>query len=422
LKTSKLTSGLSFAINNPIKLIKHLSKALSKLHPIGEVASVASDGVFKLINEFSLYENELNEKLKPDDNKLIEFIEEKSNDIGSYVEYNLISELISNSISRIKKKKKIVLLIDDLDRLDPDHIFRLLNIFSSHHDYETKEHKFGFNKVILVCHLDNIKSIFHHKYGEKTDFQGYIDKFYSEEIFEFNNDDALDTYISSLNLNVSSHVIEVFRFLLRKLLNQSKLTMRNLIKQSNFESIPAFQYLEYPIKSDRHAIQLPSKIDRIWISSEDISILYIVKYFSIIFGSYTEAKKEVLSLGQEFGQIEEPLKPSIIESFALLNRIERYRNKENHLMIFFRSFGEKRFVADFDYPNEKFMGVNINYDIFWNARDQYDQNFSYFKDSEALSSNDDYSTFNNSLIFDQFVNLFGIVEKHSLKEKLQIVS
>lgn len=46
---------------------------------------------------------------------------------------------------------------------------------------------FSFDKIIMVCDIRNIKNIFQSKYGVKTDFNGYIDKFYSDEIFHFDN-------------------------------------------------------------------------------------------------------------------------------------------------------------------------------------------------------------------------------------------
>jgi hypothetical protein len=45
------------------------------------------------------------------------------------------TRFIKNATERIKEKnkeKKLVLVIDDFDRIDPEHIFRLLNIFSAH--------------------------------------------------------------------------------------------------------------------------------------------------------------------------------------------------------------------------------------------------------------------------------------------------
>jgi len=105
-------------------------------------------------------------------------------------ETNLLSELLKQRICKLKNNKKSVLILDDLDRMDPEHIFRILNIFSAYFEKEGVN-KFGFDIVILVSDYNNIKSIFRHKYGDETDFSGYIDKFYVIEPYYFDNKKAV---------------------------------------------------------------------------------------------------------------------------------------------------------------------------------------------------------------------------------------
>lgn len=107
------------------------------------------------------------------------------------LEADHITAFLEESIAKLaaaKQAKAKVLIIDDLDRIDPEHIFRLFNIFSAHLDYhKTNRNKFGFDKVVFVCDIQNIKNIFLTRYGANTDFSGYIDKFYSKEVYFFNN-------------------------------------------------------------------------------------------------------------------------------------------------------------------------------------------------------------------------------------------
>jgi hypothetical protein len=42
-----------------------------------------------------------------------------------------------------------------------------------------------------VCDINNLRNIFAAKYGSQTDFNGYIDKFYSYEVFHFDNREVL---------------------------------------------------------------------------------------------------------------------------------------------------------------------------------------------------------------------------------------
>lgn len=114
------------------------------------------------------------------------------------LETDYATQFIEDSLNKIiseasdDKTKLKVLVIDDLDRIDPEHIFRLFNIFSAHFDYnKTNRNKFGFDKVVFVCDINNIRNIFHTQYGTNTDFTGYIDKFFSKEIFHFSNEEQI---------------------------------------------------------------------------------------------------------------------------------------------------------------------------------------------------------------------------------------
>jgi KAP family P-loop domain len=126
------------------------------------------------------------------------------------LETDYATQFIEDSLNKIvseasnDKEKLKVLVIDDLDRIDPEHIFRLFNIFSAHFDYnKTNRNKFGFDKVVFVCDINNIRNIFHTQYGTNTDFTGYIDKFFSKEIFHFSNEEqvgiAVEEFIKAIS-------------------------------------------------------------------------------------------------------------------------------------------------------------------------------------------------------------------------------
>lgn len=122
-------------------------------------------------------------------------------------EYDSYSEIITKSIIRIKQEenKKVVLVIEDLDRMDPAHIFRILNIVSAHidrvnvHNEENcnqPNNKFDFDKIIIVCDHDNIEKIFHHFYGPETDFKGYINKFSTGKPFYYSLKKNVKEYVN----------------------------------------------------------------------------------------------------------------------------------------------------------------------------------------------------------------------------------
>lgn len=190
-------------------------------------------------------------------------------------ETDTISELIKNKTNEIKNGKKSVLILDDLDRIDPEHIFRILNIFSAY--FERKEgNKFGFDKIILVGDVNNIKSIFHHKYGMDTDFSGYFDKFFSIGIYIFNNDKALIDNLDKIVLNIkykdtgfvnamsNSGYINLF---LAEILRQSisiksknKLNLRQLLKGVKYQ-IPALLRCKKDMHRDGDSAILRSAVE-----------------------------------------------------------------------------------------------------------------------------------------------------------------
>lgn len=137
-------------------------------------------------------------------------VEDTINQKGSIYEFDVVSQLICDLIDQYRKKhsrRKVVLLIEDLDRIDPAHIFRILNVFSAHFDRynvnwieaRTKGklyiNKFKFDKVVTVCHYENIKNIYHHCYGKKTDFNGYIGKFSITKAFNYSLQSEIKNYI-----------------------------------------------------------------------------------------------------------------------------------------------------------------------------------------------------------------------------------
>ena len=133
---------------------------------------------------------------------------------GSIYEFDTISQLICDIIREYKKQhpsKQVVLIIEDLDRIDPGHIFRILNVFSAHFDRYTPglvefdktcgDNKFCLDKIVTVCDIDNIKKIYAHVYGDKTDFTGYISKFSNSKEYIYSLKDKLKWYITNVLLD-----------------------------------------------------------------------------------------------------------------------------------------------------------------------------------------------------------------------------
>jgi len=162
------------------------------------------DGVFKSLN--TVY-NALEDSNRSEYAEMVGAVNllEKSNYILGLDE---ITKICNALIQRSSENKESVLIIDDLDRIDPEHIFRLLNVFCASIDKKYDGSKFDFDHVIFVCDIENIKKIYEHRYGENVDFGGYIDKFCSKDIFDFNLEKEIlysfeDQFIDICNRNNS---------------------------------------------------------------------------------------------------------------------------------------------------------------------------------------------------------------------------
>ena len=173
------------------EVIKTLLSNLKKIdHRVDAVVSSVMELEKKIQNK--------KEDLEIDEKAQLKLFIERFYSGNGIREENDITILINSLLQNLReqhKDKKIVLAIDDLDRIDPEHIFRILNVFSAHFDFLDGKNKFDFHKVILICDVENIRGIFHHRYGTDIDFTGYIDKFYSIEVFHYNLREVIVEYL-----------------------------------------------------------------------------------------------------------------------------------------------------------------------------------------------------------------------------------
>lgn len=119
---------------------------------------------------------------------------------GSLAECDGFTQLIQSTLSLIEEQytRKTVLVIEDMDRLDPGHLFRILNVLGAQIDNpyftdgkdkkennEKSPNKFGFSKILLVMDYSTSEHIFHHFYGDDADYEGYMQKFLDVNPFVF---------------------------------------------------------------------------------------------------------------------------------------------------------------------------------------------------------------------------------------------
>ena len=92
---------------------------------------------------------------------------------GHYLyEADSVTAFIRNVIQQYKEKhigKQVVLVIEDMDRLDPAHLFRILNVLSAHVDYAYRigispdkksmsGNKFEVDNILLIMDYDNTEN------------------------------------------------------------------------------------------------------------------------------------------------------------------------------------------------------------------------------------------------------------------------
>jgi len=188
-----LTDNLDQVIATAMLLIPKMGKQLNQF--VKELSVLK--GAFDKVNK-SKKDRELDE--------LSDFLTQFHQAEGGIYESNVVTLIIQEWLKQlIEDDKRNILIIDDLDRIDPNHIFRLLNVFSAHFDSRAPgdaHNKFGFDQVLMVCDAANIENIFRAQYGIESDFNGYIDKFYSKEIYRFDNDQNILKIIE----NILDHV------------------------------------------------------------------------------------------------------------------------------------------------------------------------------------------------------------------------
>lgn len=185
-----------------------------------------------------------------DKKEVFEYLEKMGHQRGSIYESDLITQIIQYLINEAKKslgERKVVLIIDDLDRIDPEHIFRILNVLSAHDDFcMSRKHKFNVDQTILVCDIDNIRSIYHHKYGTNTDFTGYIDKFYSKQIFKFDiHTEFVDRLLKFLNPLIHEYTYNHYckfdaigvKIVCEELINHGEINLRHAHKIGKIEPL-----------------------------------------------------------------------------------------------------------------------------------------------------------------------------------------
>jgi hypothetical protein len=244
--------------NLPEFFKKNLDKiAAALVYMIPKIGKDVVDAYEKwngLAQEFLAFHDKSNHG---DGDKLAEYLKNIETADGGLFESDIITDIIVKVI-KDNGGRQSVLVVDDLDRLDPEHVFRIMNVFAAHFDnpgsFKSKsdskkidlKNKFGFDKIILVCDFVNIENIFSHKYGKEADFIGYADKFYSSDVYHFDNKPAINSIVQNcLKQAIKINIIDDLAFnyynnllirdgfvqdFMQYLINNSAINLRSVLK------------------------------------------------------------------------------------------------------------------------------------------------------------------------------------------------
>lgn len=237
-------------------------------------------------------------------------------DEKSIYENDIITKIIRDNINSYQERngKRVVLVIEDMDRLDPAHLFRIMNVFSAHMDYGYRcmqpvddtlvGNKFGVSNVVFVMHEENTEAIFHHFYGKGADYEGYMSKFYNKDIFRFSLAEEKEKYALELISEETGlgeeRIKEYFDkgFLAAKTMRQIIFAMDKIEEQ--FYSIR----VKEDIRPNPQILKLIVIAKRLGVSNDKI-ISVVVNHFKDLDRFYVDRLLLLLARNPRTGELEQ---------------------------------------------------------------------------------------------------------------------
>lgn len=224
-------------------IIPYLAEVgLEKDESIKVLAAVKGLRLFKDLKE--KFEKFKQKNLETDEDRIVAFLDKVDSEF--VYECDVITRIIQKTIADYQRrtKKKVVLFVEDMDRIDPAHLFRILNVLSAHMDYCYKffvkpdaslvGNKFGVDNIVLVIDYHNLKCIYKHFYGEHTDFGGYISKFLSGVPFYYSLENQKYDYIIGQLTDITGLDARFLETVFTKDVLNSK-TMRETVQSFNVQ-------------------------------------------------------------------------------------------------------------------------------------------------------------------------------------------
>lgn len=248
---------------------------------------------------------------------------------GGLYEDDAFTQMIKEALCLLKNghlnekgtviQKKPVLIIEDLDRLDPAHLFRILNVISAHIDDCSTPYKvgnkFGFSNIVIVMDYDTTKHIFEHFYGRNASYDGYMSKFVTEEPFRYCLTDLALTKLKEKiveEVKVDKKLLDKFEIFNQRLSNCS---MRDIARISDLNindkilqtelgwekenmfstDLPIFKLLIYMTELGLSCGDMNTDLS---LQEEYDEVEYLKLIYPLYFLFTKDAKNEFISLGR----------------------------------------------------------------------------------------------------------------------------
>lgn len=293
-----------------LKGIDRILDFLIPFLPNSGVIKKVKDNIVKLLEEKDA--GGLVDKIKDGQNTFGKYHSSFVEMRGGLYENDAYTILISATLKEITTRK--VLIIEDLDRLDPAHLFRILNVLGAHLDDNLEvANKFGFDNIVVVLDYDVTRDIFHHFYGGNSSYDGYMSKFMSHYPFVFsitalaqrqlwdyietqcglNRDVVARTYLPSCKRNLKQMLEE-------KSVRDLAHALDNIGCQCREGIIMVNEYAQIKINADEKIVRLLSLLFRLNIPITKLDIIGMINESDIdglnLLGNYMLVEPQ-LSIG-----------------------------------------------------------------------------------------------------------------------------
>lgn len=196
------------------------------------------------------------------ENILEDFFRDTDKLKNSPIESDAITAIVRENIKKWKEDtdKRVVLVFEDMDRLDPAHLFRIMNVLSAQidanctieeHNSGKLQNRFGVDNVVLVLDYNNLENIFHHFYGTETNFEGYIHKFAPKEYFRYSLKGERHAYLMERLCQATGLTLEVLTQLATTNTQGQKDILTSIFEATNLRKIiHSMEGLENNIKPE----------------------------------------------------------------------------------------------------------------------------------------------------------------------------